>query len=312
VKAVFIDTDCGVDDAVAIGIALAAPGLKVAGVSTVNGNVGLEQVTANVVRLLPLFGRGDIPVFRGADTPLVAEPCHAAGVHGNNGLGNIRLPDFRKAAQEQGAAEGLLQTARANPGLILVALGPLTNVAVALKRYPELERLIGQIVSMGGAVGPGNVTPYAEFNYYADPESVQVVLDGKVALTAVTWDAALEAAHSEQQLLALGLGECAAGRLFLEMHQVFFTHIERISGSRKAMLPDPLAMAYVVDPSLAVRVVEADLRIEASDSPRRGAIAAVPGKRARLVTQIDKGAFQRVLLGIGSLSLRGNEEINSR
>jgi hypothetical protein len=122
-KKVVVDTDCGVDDAVAIMIALAHSQLEVLGVTTVSGNVGVTQVTENVLRLLPVLGGEDIPVYRGASRPLIAQPHPASGVHGRNGLGDVELPDAGKRIENAGALDGLLGLARQNPGLTVVALG---------------------------------------------------------------------------------------------------------------------------------------------------------------------------------------------
>lgn len=301
-KNILIDTDCGVDDAVAIMIALASSELNVLGLTTVNGNVGVKQVTENVLRLLPLLGREDIPVFRGASRPLIAQPHHAEGVHGRNGLGDVQLDDAGKLLEDTGAPEGMLRLARENPGLSLIALGPFTNVAIALNLYPELEELIGEIISMGGAIGKGNVTPYAEFNYYADPESVQVVLDSKLPLTVVPWDAAVKMAHSEKEIKALGLGDSKAGKLLLDMHQPLFSYIEKVYGNRAAMFPDPLTMAYAASPAIAKQVLEGDLTMELAGTPRRGASVHRQGQRVKLVMEIDKPGFQSILLRIRNLA----------
>jgi purine nucleosidase len=301
-KRIVIDTDCGVDDAVAIAMALACPQLEVLGLTTVSGNVGVTQVTENVLRLLPVLGREDIPVYRGASRPLIAQPQHAFGVHGSNGLGDVELPDTGKRTESAGAPDGLLDLARKNPGLTLVALGPLTNAAIALNLYPELEELLGEIVSMGGAVGRGNVTPHAEFNYYADPESVQAVLDSKVPLTVVPWDAALKITHSEEEIRSLGLGDSRAGKLLLDMHRLLFSYIEKIYGSRAAMFPDPITMAYAADPAVAREQARGNLKMEPTDSIRRGASVLEKGDRVTLIMEIDKAGFQRLLLEIRNLA----------
>jgi purine nucleosidase len=302
VKKVVIDTDCGVDDAVAIMIALAHGELEVLGLTTVNGNVGVKQVTENVLRLLPVLGREDIPVYRGASRPLIAQPHHASGVHGRNGLGDVELPDAGKKIEDAGAADGLARLARENPGLTLVALGPLTNVAIALNLYPELEELLGEIVSMGGAIGRGNVTPYAEFNYYADPESVRVVLDSAVPVTVVPWDAAVKMAHSEEEIRALGPEDNRVWKLLLDMHQPLFSYIEKVFGARAAMFSDPIAMAYIVDATIVREQVMGNLKMEPTGSPRRGASVLENGARATLITEIDKAGFQSILLEIRNLA----------
>jgi purine nucleosidase len=301
-KQIVIDTDCGVDDAVAVMIALSSSQIEVVGLTTVNGNVGVKQVTENVLRLLPVLGREDIPVYRGASRPLIAQPRHAAGVHGGNGLGGVELPDGGKRVESVGAPDGLHVLAQKNPGLTLVALGPLTNVAIALNLYPEIEDLLGEIVSMGGAVERGNVTPYAEFNYYADPEAAQAVLESRVPLTVVPWDAALKVAHTEEEIRSLGLGDSNAGKLLLDMHQPVFSYIEKIHGTRVAMFPDPLTMAYVVDPVIAREQINGNLKMETTASPRRGASVLEKGDRVTLIMEIDKAGFQRVLLNIRNLA----------
>ena len=301
-RRIVIDTDCGVDDAVAIAMAVAHPQLEVLGLTTVSGNVGVAQVSENVLRLLPVLGRAEIPVYRGASRPLVAQPQHAAGLHGSNGLGDVELPDAGKRLERAGAPDGLLDLARQNPGLILVALGPLTNIAIALNLYPELEDLLGRIVSMGGAVERGNVSPYAEFNFYADPEAARAVLDSQVPLTVVPWDAALKMAHTEEQIRCLGLADSKIGSLLLDMHRPLFAYVEKVYGAAMAMFPDPLTMAYVADPSLARERVRGDLKIEPTDSSRRGASVLEKGDRVTLITEIDKAGFQRLLLGVRDLA----------
>jgi inosine-uridine nucleoside N-ribohydrolase len=217
-------------------------------------------------------------------------------------LGDVELPDSGKRIESAGAPDGILCLAGKNPGLTLVALGPLTNVAIALNLYPELESLLGEIVSMGGALGQGNVTPYAEFNYYADPESVQVVLESKVPLTVVTWDAARKIAHTEEEIHALGLGESRSGKLLLDMHLPLFAHIEKVYGERAAMFPDPITVAYVLDSTISREQVSGNLQMEPSGSPRRGASVRQAGKRVKLITEIDKAGFQSILMEIRNLA----------
>jgi inosine-uridine nucleoside N-ribohydrolase len=298
-----IDTDCGVDDAVAILIALASPEVELLGLTTVAGNVGLDQVTQNVLRLLPHFGRGDVPVFRGASAALVEPPRPegARSVHGPNGLGGAELPDAGKREEPQRAPEGLARLAGEHPGLTLLALGPLTNVAITLNLYPELKGLLGEIVCMGGALQRGNITPHAEFNFAADPEAVQFVLDSGVSLTVVPWDAALAIPHSEEELRALGLDRGRAGRLFFDMHRSVFAYTEQRFGRRLSMLPDPLTAAWLVDPTIARRTVRSNLRMELAPGERRGACLAEPGERLTLVPEIDKHRFDAVLLRIAGL-----------
>ena len=309
-RRILIDTDCGVDDAVALLMALASPELEILGVTTVSGNVGVEQVTDNVLRLLSRFGREGIPVYRGASRALVEPPRRAAGIHGANGLGGVQLPAAARVVEPDSAPDAIVRAARAHPGLTLLTLGPLTNAAIALNLHPELRELLGEIVVMGGALERGNVTPHAEFNVYADPEAAQLVLDARVPVSLVTWDAALEAMVSEQEIEALGLSGSPAGQLVLEMEACALDFLEKAYGRRAVALPDPLALAWLLDPGIALRSVETGMRIELAPGPRRGASvpagpAAGPGgdpdRPARIVTQIDKARFTDILLRIQKL-----------
>ena len=301
-----IDTDCGVDDAVALLIALASPELEILGVTTVSGNVAVGQVTDNVLRLLCRFGRPEIPVYRGASRALAEPPRRAAGIHGENGLGGVELPETDKGPEPASAPEAMLRIARAHPGLTLLSLGPLTNLAMALNLFPQLEELLGEVVVMGGALERGNVTPYAEFNFYADPEAAQQVLDSNVPMAIVPWDAALQAMLTEQELKDLGLEQSPAGRLVLEMEGCALDYLEKAYGRRVAALPDPLALAWLVDPAVGRATRETGMRMEIAAGPRRGASVPVDttgsqGRRVRVLTEIDKQEFIEVLLRIQTL-----------
>jgi purine nucleosidase len=295
-KNVVIDTDCGVDDAIAIMIALASPAeVSVAGITTVSGNVPLPNVMENVLRLLSFLGRTEIPVFRGASRPLVEPPHHASDVHGKNGLGDVELPAARMTEQRERAPEGMARLARENPGLTLLTLGPLTNIAMTLNLYPELKGLIAEIVAMGGAVETGNVTRFAEFNFYADPESVQSVLDAGIPVSLLTWDATLKVAHTEAELEVLGMKKSASGRLVLDMQQVLFGYIEKWRGARATMLPDPLAAAWLVDPRIAKTLTPTGMRMELGQNAMRGASVTQRGDGVKLILDIDKSEFDRIL-----------------
>jgi len=305
-RKLLIDTDCGIDDAVALLIALASPEIEIIGITTVSGNVGVEQVTENVLRLLAHFGSGGIPVYRGASRALAEPPRRAAGIHGENGLGGVQLPAPTHGAEPLSAPEAAMRAVRAHPGLTLLTLGPLTNVAMACNLCPELPELLDGIVIMGGAVGRGNVTPHAEFNFYADPEAAQAVLDSGAAMTIVPWDAALQGTLSEAELRALGLERSTAGRLMLDMEACAMGYLEKAYGRRMVALPDPLALAWLVDPTVGREVVETGMRIELSAGPRRGASVLMesqgpPRGSLRVVTEIDKGKFTDILLRIQKL-----------
>jgi purine nucleosidase len=300
-RKVLIDTDCGIDDAVAIMIALASPELDVVGITTVSGNVSLEHVLDNVLRLLSFYDRTDIPVFRGASAALVEKSHRAEGVHGPNGLGGIELPPPRMIEQEERAPAGIYRMARENPGLTLLTLGPLTNIAMAVNLYPELKELVGGIVAMGGAIERGNVTRFAEFNFFADPESVQYVIDSGIPLSVVTWDATLSVLHTEQDLRSMGFEKSASGRLFLELEKYPLAYVAKAYGAKGVFMADPLTAAYLVDPSTATTVITGGLRMELGPGTLRGASVAWEDRRLRIVLKFDKPRFDAVLSRIIAL-----------
>lgn len=301
-RKILIDTDCGVDDAIAIMLALASPEeLEVLGITTVSGNVPLDHVVDNVLRVLSFLGRTGIPVFRGASMPLVERPFYATDVHGGNGLGGVELPAPVIAEQKERAPEGIARLARQNPGLTLLTLGPLTNIAIAVNLHPGLKELIGGIVAMGGAIETGNVTRFAEFNFYADPEAVQYVLDSGIPLSLLTWDATLQISHTEAELIALGFQSSASGRLSLDMQQILFGYIEKARGARATMLPDPLAAACLIDPSISRRMVRTGLRMELDHGALRGASITQRGAAVKLFLDIDKAGFDRILTRVIAL-----------
>ncbi|HVP19783.1 MAG TPA: nucleoside hydrolase [Spirochaetia bacterium] len=295
-KKILIDTDCGVDDAIAIMMALASPAeISVLGITTVCGNVALEKVVDNVLRLLSFLGRMDIPVFRGASRPLVEPPRHAPDVHGANGLGGVELPPPRISEQRERAPQGIARLARENPGLTLLTLGPLTNIAIAFTIYPELKGQIAEIVTMGGAIETGNVTQFAEFNFHSDPEAVQSVLDAGLPLFLLPWDATVRVAHTEAELEALGLRTSASGRLVLDLQQTVFGFVEKTRGARVTMLPDPLTAAWLIEPAIAGRLLETGLRMELGQNALRGACITRRGSGVKLIQDIDKSGFDRIL-----------------
>ncbi len=172
---VWIDCDPGVDDAGAIILASSFPQLQVLGISAVAGNVPLSITTANALKLGDLVGQ-PYPVYAGADRPLLRPYHDGSEFHGAEGFGDASLPLSSRIPQEEKAWDGLYQAAKKNPGTLeLITMGPLTNIAIALEKYPELPSLIHRILMMGGSATRGNRTPCAEYNIFADPEAAQVV-----------------------------------------------------------------------------------------------------------------------------------------
>ena len=212
---VILDCDPGIDDALAIAFACGHPGLELAGVTTVSGNVDLAKVTANALSVLELAGAADVPVTAGSGRPLLRAPLDARDVHGESGLGAARLPAAARPPASGHAVDFLIEKIGAAPGAItLVATGPLTNIALALRREPRLAGWVRDFVIMGGSAGRGNVTPAAEFNIMVDPEAAAIVFAAGWQVRMVGLDVTLQArATPAVQERMRGLGQLAADLL---------------------------------------------------------------------------------------------------
>ena len=281
-----LDVDTGIDDALALLYVCAEPNTKILGVSTVVGNVTLAAATRNTRAVLALAGRPDIPVWPGAATPLSTAPADASAVHGKSGLGYATLPETPETPGNVHAADAILAAAKANPGkLTLVATGPLTNVALAVLREPELPRLLRQFVIMGGAFGvPGNVTPTAEFNIWHDPEAARIVFRmfggvGATPIVAIGLDVTRQTTFDEADLDAFArriAGKPRAEpltRFIADASRHYFELMETWYGSRYLTLHDPLALAVAFDSTL-VKTRPCAIDVETSGRLTTGATIA--------------------------------------
>jgi purine nucleosidase len=193
-RRVILDCDPGIDDAFAIAFACGHPGLDLVGVTTVAGNVGLDRTTANALSVLEFLGHPEVPVAAGSPAPLLRSFSGARDVHGEAGLGGARLPAPRGRAADLHAVDFLIGQISAAPGVVtLVATGPLTNIALAVRCYPPLVRQVADLVIMGGSAGRGNTTPAAEFNIWCDPEAAAVVFGAGWRVTMAGLDVTLQA-----------------------------------------------------------------------------------------------------------------------
>jgi purine nucleosidase len=258
-----LDVDTGIDDALGLLYACAAPEARILGVSTVAGNVDLKRATRNTRAVLALAGRADIAVWPGCDRPLMRTTERASAVHGESGLGHAVLPEPAAAANTRDAVEEIVAAARAHAGeLILVATGPLTNIAVALMREPGLPRMLKRLVLMGGAFKEGgNVTPAAEFNIWHDPEAARIVFhrfggEGAAPLVAVGLDVTRQTQLLPEHLAELarrcqGAPHAPALLRFLnDSTRHYFEFIEQREGRRYFVMHDPLAIAAAIDATL--------------------------------------------------------------
>jgi inosine-uridine nucleoside N-ribohydrolase len=249
---IVIDCDPGHDDAIAILLALASPEVELRGIVTVAGNQTVDKTTRNALKVLELAGRPDVPVVRGADRPLSRPLRTAAHVHGESGLDGPALPEPSTPLSDDDPAGWL------EPGVVLVATGPLTNVAQLLERGVRIER----IVWMGGAIAEGNVTPAAEFNAFVDPEAAAAVFASGVPVTMVGLDVTHKALFTRVHAdLLRGTGR--VGKVVAELSDFFQRFHEERYGFDGSPIHDAMAVAEVVDPTL-LETVECNVEIETS------------------------------------------------
>ena len=267
--AIILDCDPGHDDAIALMLALGSHEVELLGVTTVCGNQTLDKTTANAIRVLDHLGRDDVPVAAGAPRPLVREPHVQARVHGETGLDGPDLPPPAREPVPEHAIDWIAGTLSAQPRPVtLVPTGPLTNVALFLARYPELESKVGRIVLMGGAIGEGNTTPAAEFNIWADPEAAHRVFTSGLDVTMAGLDVTHKALMREQHVERLARAG-RAGRLVADLYRFYSQHHRRKYGWDGSPVHDACAVAHVIDDSL-LQTVHCGVKVDTGPEPSRG------------------------------------------
>jgi inosine-uridine nucleoside N-ribohydrolase len=266
---VIIDCDPGHDDAIALLLALGSPEVELLGVTTVAGNTTLENATANALKVLDHVARVEVPVAAGASRPLVRERAAAVGDQVGTGLDGPALPAPTRAPEPAHAIDWIARVAAdSNAPVTLVAIGPLTNVALLLARYPEMESALERIVLMGGAVGEGNMTPAAEFNIWTDPEAAARVFESEIDLTMVGLDVTYQALmrpHHAERFAAAG----RAGKLVADLYAFYSRFHPRRLVHDAAPVHDAVAMAHVIDPTL-LDIRDCGVRVDTGSELSRG------------------------------------------
>jgi inosine-uridine nucleoside N-ribohydrolase len=298
---ILIDCDPGHDDAIALLLALASPEVELLGVTTVAGNQTLEKTTANALRVLEFVGRGDIPVAAGAGRPLVREPFAASHVHGETGLDGPVLPPPSGTTVSQHAVDFLAERAgEEDRPPTLVAIGPLTNVALLLARHPDVAGRLERIVLMGGAIGEGNITPSAEFNVWADPEAAARVFASGLDVTMIGLDVTHQALMTREHADRLRRAG-RTGRMVAELFDFFNRFHEETYDFEGSPIHDAVAVAHVFRPDL-IETIGRHVAIECASELCRGrTVVDLRGGRgsepnARVGVGIDGDAFLELLL----------------
>jgi inosine-uridine nucleoside N-ribohydrolase len=248
---VIIDTDPGVDDALALLLAMRSPELKIEAITPVAGNVPLELTLPNALRMVEISGRTDIPVAAGARVPLVRRLVTAAYAHGENGLGGAVFPEPKTKPVAQPAAEFIRQIVRKYPGEVtLIPIGPLTNIATALDLDPQLAAMVRGIVLMGGSLSGGNITPAAEFNIYVDPEAARVVFQSAIPITMVGLDATRKTSLTEDHVRTLEAAQNPVSQAAAKIGRNAINHNREQGFLVGPNMHDSLAVAAFLDPSI--------------------------------------------------------------
>lgn len=293
---IILDCDPGVDDAVAILLALASPQeIELLAVTTVAGNVPLERTAYNARRILTLAGRADIPVYAGCSRPMLEAKGWESKVHGNDGLGNVALPQPSFALQTQHAVDYIIHTIHTEPGEVtLCPIGPMTNIALAIIKDPSIVPKIKQLVFMGGAAFvPGNVSPAAEFNIYVDPWAAHVVLSAGIPQVMLGLDVTLQAKIDAPYLDALQQVSPLLNTA---------TAMMRSYGASDPCLHDPCVIAWLINPQL-FKNVTGRISVSYQDDSHRGQTqVAVKARHLQdlepniaVVTEVDNPALLQML-----------------
>lgn len=312
-----IDTDTASDDAVALIMALRSPLVQVLAITTVVGNVDVQQATRNALYTTELCG-SSVPVFIGAEKPLKRVHRDATWFHGRDGLGDHGYPPPRRAPEAKSAIDAIIDTIESHPGLALVTLGPLTNVALAVQRNPGIAAKVSRCVLMGGApCCEGNVTPAAEYNIWCDPEAARIVMRSGLSIELVGWHLcrgeALLNPSDIQQVLSLGT---PVATFAMECNSTAQAAILTQTGENGICLPDPVAMAVAIDPSIVTSQSAHFVDVETESELTRGttvvdrlnvahdernrdvwAPALAAGHKAKIFWTIDNARWKQSLYG---------------
>jgi purine nucleosidase len=286
---VWFDCDTGIDDTLALGQLVAQPDTHLVGISTVSGNTSAAQAAQNTLDLLALLGRPDVPVAVGAHDPLIGSYAGGAPeVHGDNGVGDVELPRATRSVEPASGVEALIAAARAHAGALhLVAVGPLTNLALALREEPELRTLVGHVTIMGGAVwAPGNITEHAEANIGNDAEAARIVLTAGWPITLVPLDVTMT--HSlevdaQAALTAQGGGFHTA---LAEMLDCYLSFHEKRYGKRVSALHDPMATMLATGTVQASTLQSVGIDVNLEGEVRGRTVAVEPSAEHPAVTVV--------------------------
>jgi len=252
VKHIILDTDPGIDDSLAMLLALASPEVHLEGISTVHGNVSGEQVTKNALAILELARASHVPVYQGCDVPLVKEPLISPETHGNTGLGYAQLPEPTIQPRAGHGSDYLIEQIMSRPGEItLVAIGPLTNVALAYRKEPRIAQNVKEVFIMGGAIQyPGNTTALAEFNTYVDPHAAHIVFHSGMPILLTPLDVTYQCIFTPGDLKRLQRIDSPVTKYIEESTRFYMEFHDEYQSIEGCVINDPMTLALTFMPEI--------------------------------------------------------------
>jgi purine nucleosidase len=249
---IIYDTDPGIDDALGLLLLAASPEIDLLAITVTHGNTSQEKCLNNALKLVELTGITKVPVARGAEEPLVKELSVAEETHGEGGLGYAILPKSARSPCSELAHDLIIRLVRENPGEVtLLCVGPMTNIALAFLKAPEIVSKVRRIVSMGGAIHyPGNVTPQAEYNVFCDPEAFEIVLKSGIDFTLVPLDVTYQCILTTDHLEKITEARSEIRSFIFDSTRFYMEFHEDYQGIKGCAINDPLAAAILLDPTL--------------------------------------------------------------
>lgn len=251
-KRILLDTDPGIDDSLAILLALASPEVRLEGLTVVHGNCAAAQGVVNALAVLELAGAEDVPVAQGCNLPLVQPSLLAPETHGNTGLGYAQLPASQRRPIVQHGSDFLIEQILSQPGEItLVAIGPLTNLALAIRKEPRIVQAVGEVFIMGGAIRhEGNTTPLAEFNTYVDPHAAHIVFHSGMPITLTPLDVTYQCLLLAEDVARLQRFNSPISSFIADATRFYMEFHDKYQGIQGCIINDPLTLALTFAPHL--------------------------------------------------------------
>jgi purine nucleosidase len=301
-RKIIIDTDCGVDDAQSMLLAFGSKNAEVIALTTVYGNASVQNTTANTLKVLDLVQK-DVPVYPGCAKPLVAEPHYAAYVHGEDGLGDAGIPTSMRVPEKKHASQALVDLAALHPGEIdLIAIGPLTNLAVAQELDPDLPCKFASLTIMGGAVyAKGNINITAEFNIFADPEAARAVFERWPMVRILSWETTMEHLFTKDNLERFFALNTPKSRFMHDTNQIIMGFVRKMFNQEFLYAPDELAVACAIDPTLITKKETHYVSVETGGIQSRGLTYVDWWERsgrkanAEIILEVDQDRFLQMM-----------------